>query len=38
MASPFERLRDFIRKRMRMSDIYQPVMKELLNPSLSECC
>ena len=31
MASSFEHLRDFIRKRMRMSHIYQPVMiKELL--------
>ena len=31
MASPFEHLRDFIRKRMRMAHIYQPVMiKELL--------
>ena len=32
MASSFEHLRDFIRNRMRMSHIYQPVMiKELLN-------
>ena len=31
VASSFEHLRDFIRKRMRMSHIYQPVMiKELL--------
>lgn len=31
MASPFEHLRDFIRKRMQMQHIYQPVMiKELL--------
>ena len=31
VASSFEQLRDFIRKRMRMSHIYQPVMiKELL--------
>jgi len=31
MVSSFEHLRDFIRKRMRMSHIYQPVMiKELL--------
>ena len=31
MASPFEYLRDFIQKRMRMSHIYQPVMiRELL--------
>ena len=31
MASSFEHLRDFIRRRMRMSHIYQPVMiKELL--------
>jgi ATP adenylyltransferase len=26
MTSSFERLRDFIQKRMRMSHIYQPVM------------
>ena len=26
MASSFKHLRDFIRKRMRMSHIYQPVM------------
>src|SRR6476659_7028136 len=31
VASSFEHLRDFIRRRMRMSHIYQPVMiKELL--------
>src|SRR5215831_1217960 len=31
VASPFEHLRDFIRKRMRMAHIYQPVMiRELL--------
>jgi ATP adenylyltransferase len=31
VASSFEHLRDFIRKRMRMAHIYQPVMiKELL--------
>src|SRR5262245_26016026 len=31
VASSFEHLRDFIRKRMRMSHIYQPVMiRELL--------
>jgi ATP adenylyltransferase len=31
VASPFEHLRDFIQKRMRMSHIYQPVMiRELL--------
>jgi hypothetical protein len=31
MTSSFEHLKDFIRKRMRMSHIYQPVMiKELL--------
>jgi ATP adenylyltransferase len=31
MASSFKDLRDFLRKRMRMSHIYQPVMlKELL--------
>src|SRR3954471_18442994 len=31
MASSFEHLRDFIRRQMRMSHIYQPVMiKELL--------
>src|SRR3954454_19486631 len=32
MASSFEHLRDFIRKQMRMSHIYQPVMiKQLLS-------